>query len=192
MQVWNPTAKRVLKNTTRLHLRLTQNNTSRGLTSIRRVHPNARSPAHDGHCTSTHQRLQWTQPKATIPPTTRPALPPQATQRIVMQQAINVLTIKEKGIFDAMFTPRDLMQHTVIPFTHLFEHYANPMVHPVTGENIQLYKVDAQSRDWGNLANCVWKRLWGDGTRWQQNGPKRCKWFVCHDTRRNTTSVASW
>jgi hypothetical protein len=53
---------------------------------------------------------------------------------------MNVLTIKEKAIFNAMFTPRNLMQHTVIQFAHHFEHYVNPMVHPVTGETISSYK----------------------------------------------------
>jgi hypothetical protein len=48
-----------------------------------------------------------------------------------MQQAINVLTIKEKVTFNAMFTPYDLMQHAVLPFTHHFEHYSNPVVHPI-------------------------------------------------------------
>jgi hypothetical protein len=87
-----------------------------------------------------HWRSLQTQPKASTPPTTRRALPSQATQRIVMQQAINVLTIKEKATFNAILMPRNLMQHVVIPFTHHFEHYTNPMVHPVTGETISSYK----------------------------------------------------
>jgi hypothetical protein len=67
-------------------------------------------------------------------------LPLQVTQRIVMRQAMNVLTIKEKATFNAMFTPRNLMQHAAIPFAHHFEHSANPMVHPMTGETISSYK----------------------------------------------------
>jgi hypothetical protein len=51
---------------------------------------------------------------------------------------MNVLTIKEKATCNAMFTPRNLMQ--LLPFAHHFEHYANPMVHPVTGETISSYK----------------------------------------------------
>jgi hypothetical protein len=64
----------------------------------------------------------------------------RATQRIVTPQAIKVLTIKEKATFNAIFTPHDLMQHTVIPFTHHFENYTHPMLHPVTGEAISSYK----------------------------------------------------
>jgi hypothetical protein len=49
----NPTAKRDLKNTPRLHRRLTKNNTPGGIPLIRRVHPIPNSdtpdrPAHDG------------------------------------------------------------------------------------------------------------------------------------------------
>ena len=53
---------------------------------------------------------------------------------------MNVLTVKEKATFNAMFTPHILMKHTAIPFAHHFEHYTNPMVHPVTGETISSYK----------------------------------------------------
>jgi hypothetical protein len=52
----------------------------------------------------------------------------------------NVLIIKNKATFNAMFTPHNLMQHAAITFAHHFEHYANPMVHPVTGETISSYK----------------------------------------------------
>jgi hypothetical protein len=39
MQVWNPTAKRVLKNTQWIHQQLTPNNTPGGIPLINRVHP---------------------------------------------------------------------------------------------------------------------------------------------------------
>jgi hypothetical protein len=66
-------------------------------------------------------------------------LPLQVTQRIVTRQEMKVLTIKVKATFNAMFTPRDLMQHAVLPFAHHFEHYANPMLHPVARETISSY-----------------------------------------------------
>jgi hypothetical protein len=84
--------------------------------------------------------LLRTQLKATTLPTTRQALPLQATQHIITQQAINALTIKKKVTFSAMFTPHNLVQHAVLPFAHHFTHYANLMVHPVTGETISSYK----------------------------------------------------
>jgi hypothetical protein len=108
MQAQNLTAKRVLKLTPQLHRRLTQNKTPGGIPLIRRVHPipNSDTPEHlpmMGIALPCRWRLLQTQPKATTPPTTRWALPLQTTQRIGMQQAINVLTIKKKSTFNAMF-----------------------------------------------------------------------------------------
>jgi hypothetical protein len=58
----------------------------------------------------------------------------------VSQQAINVLTIREKSTYQLIFTPLALIKHAIVPVVHNFEHYANPMVHPVTGETILSYK----------------------------------------------------
>ncbi len=33
-----------------------------------------------------------------------------------------------------------LIKHAIVPVVHKFEHYTNPMVHPVTGETISSYK----------------------------------------------------
>jgi hypothetical protein len=59
-------------------------------------------------------------------------------QCIVTQQAINVLTIHEQATFSTVFTPRALMKHAKMPLH--FEHYANTMLHPVTGCTISSYK----------------------------------------------------
>jgi hypothetical protein len=59
-------------------------------------------------------------------------------QHIVKQQAINVLTIHEQATFSTVFTPRALMKHARMPLH--FEHYANTMLHPVTGCTISSYK----------------------------------------------------
>jgi hypothetical protein len=61
----------------------------------------------------------------------RTALPNDALKFILTQQAINVFTICEQAAFSTNFTPR-------IPIH--FEHYANSMVHPVTGRTILSYK----------------------------------------------------
>jgi hypothetical protein len=143
MQAWNPTAKRVLKITPQNHWQLTRNNTLGGVPLTRRVHPILEGDTPDQPLMTitappSQRRLIRTQQKPTTPPTTRRPLPLQATQRIVTRQAMNVLTIKEKATFNAMFTPRNLMQHAVIQFVYHFEHFANPMVHPVTGETISI------------------------------------------------------
>jgi hypothetical protein len=165
MQARNPTAKRVLKSTPRIHRRLTQNNTPGGVPLIRRVHPIPggdipKQPLMTIIAPPSQQSLLRTHQKPMTLPTTRWPLPLQATQHIVMQQAMNVLTMKEKVTLNAMFTPHDLMQHTVLPFSHCFEHYTNPMVHPVTGETISIYKKlmhDPATEEF--LANCIGKTL---------------------------------
>jgi hypothetical protein len=59
-----------------------------------------------------------------------------------MQQAINVLTIQEKVATNDTFMPKTLMEFVVMHGPMKFEHYANPMVHPITGETISSYKID--------------------------------------------------
>ncbi len=56
------------------------------------------------------------------------------------QQALNVLTIYKNSVYQPIFTPLALIKHAIVPAVHKFEHYANPMVHPVTGETISSYK----------------------------------------------------
>jgi hypothetical protein len=57
-----------------------------------------------------------------------------------MQQAINVLTIQEKVATNTAFMPKTLMEFVVMHGPTKFEHCANLMVHPVTGETILNYK----------------------------------------------------
>ena len=54
------------------------------------------------------------------------------------RHAINVLTLQEKASFNAIHVPTKLMCEASIPI--IFEHYANPMMHPVTGKTISSYK----------------------------------------------------
>jgi hypothetical protein len=44
---------------------------------------------------------------------------------------MSILTMQEQALFSTIHTPRMLLKHAKIPMN--FEHYANPMVHPVTG-----------------------------------------------------------
>jgi hypothetical protein len=65
-------------------------------------------------------------------------LPSGAQQRIMTQQAINILTIHKQAVFSKVFTPRALMKHAKMPLH--FKHYVNAMVYPVTGCTISSYK----------------------------------------------------
>jgi hypothetical protein len=66
------------------------------------------------------------------------AIPSGAQQRTVTQHAINVLTPHKQASFSTIDTLRALMKHAKM-LIHI-EHYANPMVHPVTGCIISSYK----------------------------------------------------
>jgi hypothetical protein len=61
-----------------------------------------------------------------------------AQQRIVMRHAINLLTLREQAFFSTIHTLRALMKHAKMRVN--MKHYANPMVHPVTGHTISSYK----------------------------------------------------
>jgi hypothetical protein len=57
---------------------------------------------------------------------------------IQQTHAINILTLMEQASSSTSHTPHALMKYPKMPIN--FEHYANPMVHPVTGETISSYK----------------------------------------------------
>jgi hypothetical protein len=60
---------------------------------------------------------------------------PRMTQQM---HAINILTLIELATSNPSHTPRALMKYAKMPID--YKHYANPMVHPVTGETISSYK----------------------------------------------------
>ncbi len=68
------------------------------------------------------------------------AIPTQSRQRLVTQQAINGLTICELATAYTIFMPRALLPHAKHAHSPHFEHYASPMVHPITGETISSNK----------------------------------------------------
>ncbi len=61
-----------------------------------------------------------------------------AQQCIVTRHAINLLTLCKQASFSTKHTPRALMKHAKMRVN--MEHYANPMVHPVTSGTISSYK----------------------------------------------------
>ncbi len=159
----NRTAKRVLKTTKRLNRRITRNNTP-GIVLLPGVinsvppmnAPTARAlqwipqlPEGSFNCSilfmaqpapRTRQRgAASTQIQPDRQQTsTRTAIPSTTGQLNITRHAINILTLKEQASFNTIYITTKLMQHAKIP-VH-FEHYANPMVHPVTGETILSYK----------------------------------------------------
>ncbi len=137
MQTHNPTKKWVLQNTPRLHWRVTCNNTPGILPAPCNVEPAHAHPPpipHQGKRTRDPQQVQPPRGQVSL----RMAVPSGARHCIVTRQAMNVLTLCEEASLSTIHTPRSLMQHAKLPVN--FEHYANPMVHPVTGRTISSYK----------------------------------------------------
>ncbi len=118
-----------------------QNNTPRGLPLITRRVRDSHNEA-QGHCRSPQirQAITLSTISATPPQVTFNPIPSGARQKMVMQRAINVLTIQEQVATNETFTPNSLMQFVVTHGPTKFENYVNPMVHPVTGEIISSCK----------------------------------------------------
>ena len=73
-------------------------------------------------------------------PTPYIPIPRGARQRIVTRQAINVLTVYKEVNANTTYTPRCLIKHVKKGLPVMFEHFACPMVHPITGITISSYK----------------------------------------------------
>ncbi len=140
MQSQNPTAKRALKKTARLHRQVTRNNTP-GIVPV----PTLIEPVlplfpkvrfiEDG----PPRRSKRNAIPAKLPQMYR-AIPRGAQQRLVTQQAINVLTIQEEVSLDTMYTPQAMINEEAQVLPTMFEHFASPMLHPMMGETISSYK----------------------------------------------------
>ncbi len=119
MQSHNPTAKQTLKNTPCLHQRVTGNNTL-GIMPVPPVLPTV-------------------QPAAQLLATYHPILT-GACSHIVTCHAINALTATELESCQDIFTPDNLsVAHQGTP-SICPEHFACPMVYPITGKTISSYK----------------------------------------------------
>ena len=67
-----------------------------------------------------------------------PAVPSRVQPCWGQRLALNVLSLSKEASSDTRFTPTSLLKHAPLPVN--CEHYANPMVHPVTGKTISSYK----------------------------------------------------
>jgi hypothetical protein len=119
MQSRNPMAKLSLKNTPCLHRQITRNNTL-GIIPVPTLLP-------------------------TVPPDTQliatnHPLSLRARLHIVTRHAINALTANKLGLCHDIFTPHCLSVTPTVTLSIWPEHFACPMVHPVTGETISSYK----------------------------------------------------
>jgi hypothetical protein len=78
--------------------------------------------------------------KEITPQTPYIPVPRGARQRVVTRQVINVLSVQEEATANTTYTPRCLMKNIKQSLPVMFEHFACPMVHPITGVTISSYK----------------------------------------------------
>jgi hypothetical protein len=137
MLMQNPTMKRILKSTPWLHQHIAHNNKPGIRAATHVIKPVTPIDVNAPHRSKQGAALSRVQPHCR-PQATPTAIPTGAQQRIITQQVMNILTLWEQALFSIIHTPCALMKHAKIPMN--FEHYANPMVHPVTGCTITSYK----------------------------------------------------
>ena len=99
LQARNPTAKRTLKDTPRVHQRVTQNNTPGGVRKI--IRPPTHAPALRVFPRKQAAGIQT--------PAAQAAAPSHRRLRTFAQQAMNVLTTHKLATADTTFTPRALV-----------------------------------------------------------------------------------
>jgi hypothetical protein len=140
MQSRNPTVKRALKKTARLHRWVTRNNTPGIVPVPTLIEPVL--PLFPKVRFIKDNPPRWSKWNAipVKPPQMYTAIPRGARQKLVTQQAINVLTIQEEVSLDTMYIPQAMMNEWAQVLPTMFEHFASPMVHPVMGETISSYK----------------------------------------------------
>jgi hypothetical protein len=140
MQSRNPTAKRALKKTARLHRQVTRNYTPGIVPVPTLIEPVLPLFPKVRFIEDNPLRRSKQNAIPAKPPQMYTAIPRGAWQKLVTQQAINVLTIQEEVSLDTMYTLQGMMNKQAQVLPTMFEHFASPMVHPVTGETISRYK----------------------------------------------------
>ena len=135
----DPTVKRNLIKTTRTHQRKTRRNTPGALPAIRRVVPTVISPDTEPSGPkrqSTRVRTQATDAPVNCTPKPVIILPPypvprtRASTRIISQQALNAVTMREAIDAPRIFTPQHFVHKAYEGNIPNYAHFALPMVHP--------------------------------------------------------------
>ena len=150
MKTRDPTAKRHLILTKRSHRRQTRNNTPGAVPTITRetrpdIIPNVVSRNHTDatpHTMRRSPRIRGDTPTRRTVTCNNKRGPRTGTarSRIISQQALNALTLKEALSPNAAFSPSKLTMPAFVDTIPNYAHYASPMVHPTTGESITSYK----------------------------------------------------
>ncbi len=159
MDSCNPTAKQVLKATSRTHRQVTRNNTSGIMPAI--VTPGACRLITRG----TRQQL----------------VSQHALSAIMCQEHVSLkLAFIPTALLPSMVrdSPLHIKQFT-LPMVHPSDRW----------NHLQLQKINERSCNIWNMANCVWQGLWRFGAGQSQNRSERHQRKVCYDTRQNQTCL---
>ena len=141
MQTQDPTAKRNLITTKRIHRRQTRTNTPGALPRITRTDPTL---IQLGQPTPKKVRrssrvINTMSPVIIIPPCRMLGERTQASAQLISQRALSAMTLQEALTAPRAFTPRKLIPPTYTESTN-YAHFVAPMIHPTTGEIISSYK----------------------------------------------------
>jgi hypothetical protein len=149
MNVPNPTTKRVLKLTKRVHRWLTWNNIPRTVPPITRVPPWRPAPT-TTEATPVRQSPWLGKTAQCIQNARLPKPIPQVqfvliagrlrNHSLISQEAINFLTNEVWNNLPPIYTPENLQPKENVMDANL-EQLAMPMIHPTTGEMITSYKI---------------------------------------------------
>ncbi len=172
MKTRNPTTKQALKTTKHLLRQVTRNNTT-GIMPVPDITQdmNTAAPPVLQQLTQTHP-----QPRALLP---------GAHNHIVMQEAINVLTLQEQGSTVQSTHPARSWNMPKCYYT-LNTLWAKWYISNRT-YNLQLQKADERPNNCRSTANGIRIEFWGNGTRGRQDRTERHKCNVCDDSQWNST-----
>ena len=142
MKARDLTAKRNLKKDTRTHRRLTRNNTPGAVPAIQRVAPALIRPdKQPARATRRSPRGNTNEGSVIIiPPYRMLGGGTRASTRLISQQALNAITMREALTPPMVFTPRKFVPVAYEDNVQNFAHFVSPMIHPTTGETISSYK----------------------------------------------------
>jgi hypothetical protein len=170
MKLRNPAAKRTLKTMPRLHCRVTRNNTL-GIMPVPTVGPIVPQPA----AVQTYQPILL-----------------GAHSRIITQHATNALTATEIKKYQDIFAPHILSTAAPSRAAIQPEHFAYPMVHPVTGKTISSYKKlmndPATAETWQTALGKDFGGMSQGGNKTGQKGTN-AMFVMTHDTIRHVLAT---
>jgi hypothetical protein len=141
MKARDPMAKRNLIKNAHTHWRITRNNTPGAVPAIQCMAPALILPDKRPARATRLTRVSTTEgPVIIIRPYRMLGGGTRASARLISQQALNAMTMREALTPPTVFTPPKLVPVAYEDNVPNFAHFVSPMIHPTTGETISSYK----------------------------------------------------